>query len=158
MKCSASFRTRETSCYSVSICRHGSVFTFCTCCVRPLLVVTANLASALDCTYVSDETVGVNQTAETPKSMSSMFAGWEDTSSYLDGKPEWKCWDSQASPQLAYATVAMLCLLYYVPTAVLLAPFVTADSDGFFQPDELDVSGSDATKLHALLLVLTARE
>ena len=30
-------------------------------------------------------------------------------------------------------------MLYYVPTTMLLAPFVVADSDGIWKPEQLDV-------------------
>jgi hypothetical protein len=60
--------------------------------------------------------------------------------------------------QQKLATVSLLLIIYYTITTVLLSPFVVADSDGIFQPEELDIRFSARFQLaeRASKLVLTA--
>ena len=107
-----------------------------------LLAVVGNLVSPLDCTYayyssgdtadVADNTDIQNSTSSIERKTVLMEVG------FLDAKPEWQCWSAE-NRQLGYASVALTCLLFYVPCCVLLAPFITADSDGIFQPETLDI-------------------
>ena len=41
------------------------------------------------------------------------LAWWSRKVSYLDAKPEWECW-SRNSPQLGYAVVSLVALLFYI--------------------------------------------
>lgn len=93
----------------------------------------------------------------------------------LDSKPEWVCWkadfenailcdsssgcehlDHEWQPTLA--TVSLVLILFYTLSATLLAPYVVADSDGIFQPEQLDVRFSARFLLaeRTAKLVLTA--
>lgn len=77
--------------------------------------------------------IAAERAGDSNSTVEDEIAWWSRKVSYLDAKPEWECW-SRNSPQLGYAVVSLVALLFYIPSAVLLAPFVTADSDGFFQP------------------------
>ena len=78
---------------------------------------------------------------------------WSRNISHLDSKPEWECW-TRSSPQLGFAVVSLASLLYYIPSAVLLAPFITADSDGFFQPVKSALSLDSAVDSDCFWLLL----
>lgn len=96
--------------------KHGSFNAFELLSETLMLAIVLNLLKMLTCTYAND-----------------------GSATLLD-KPNWSCWDKEAdNPQKGFASIAMLALAYYIPTAVLLAPFVLADSDKLFQPDELDL-------------------
>eukprot|EP01052_Picozoa_sp_SAG31_P037998 SAG31_NODE_4995_length_2814_cov_1.128545_4_plen_161_part_00 len=97
-----------------------------------LIMVVSTLASALDCTYIDLEDDVVTISEMLPSTRSKLLA-------VLDSKPEWQCWAPETSQQPAYAMGALFCLLFYIPSSILLAPFVTADSDAIFQPHDLDV-------------------
>ena len=143
-----------------------------------LIMVTSNLASSLDCTYVDTDAGlpghtklqwcacggGGGDLSESSLDCLIKFLNFpssacsesdqlaraafipcaacrcrhEMTESFLDAKPEWACW-AMDSEQPAYAAGALFALLFYLPCSILLAPFVTADSDAIFQPPELDV-------------------
>lgn len=104
-----------------------------------LLAIVGNLVSPLDCTYAHYSSDDATDDAYSyARNTSSTQHNLLREVGFLDAKTEWKCWSTE-NRQLAYASVALTCLVFYIPCSVLLAPFITADSDGIFQPETLDV-------------------
>lgn len=96
----------------------GSYFIFTLLSDTCLISIISNLVKMMDCTVNAVDGATVNVT--------------------LDSKPDWLCW-SDSSPQARLSTLALLCLLFYIPSATLMAPFINADSDAIFQPTKLDI-------------------
>eukprot|EP01049_Picozoa_sp_SAG25_P004937 SAG25_NODE_323_length_9809_cov_4.314212_4_plen_1433_part_00 len=99
-----------------------------------VVAVVSGLLNTIDCTF--DDTLGVDA---------------------LDMRPQWVCWGQQpeteqlgsgagliisstnSNAQPLLAGLSLLLVLYYICTALILGPFVLTDSDGLFEPLELDV-------------------
>jgi hypothetical protein len=108
--------------------------------------IVSSLIRTMDCTKQEDGSMTLDAYpewycwGEAPSDIASMLppstgsaAGYTETviTGYTD-MPE-------LVMQPLLASCSLLLLLYYIPSATILAPLLIVDADGVFQPDDLDV-------------------